>query len=364
MTITSGHRRQFLAASSLGLAAAATTKVYASEPIPASCESAVAQQVLASSASWDDGLAHPIPYANPPGQGKQKGLALGGGGLILVAWYVGFFTALKDKGVDLTDADIVVGTSAGSLFGAMLTSGKLWRMHDEMDLFAELPKMLGMLLPVKAKNPSQTRASDLALTAKDASPWTIQSIGHAAAAARNDPDGSQLLGVVEKLIGMTEWASPRLYTTSNDCYTGQRLVVSHEAGIPMNVACAASASLPGGLGPTFLHDRICMDGGICQTSTHSDVIGGVKKAIILSLGHGTPADVTDGLRTSSLPNIMLDEIKRLQANGTQTKLVAVGLAPGIKHVRSIMDPALIGPYLEYGRQRGQEQAEEIRAFWG
>jgi NTE family protein len=348
----------------MGLAVAATTKAHGNEVLTSSCESSVADQVLASSANWSDGLAHPIPYANPPGRGKQKGLALGGGGLILMAWYVGFFTSLKDEGVNLGDADIVVGTSAGALFGAMLMNGNIWRMRDEMDLFSEFPKMLGMLLPEHTKNPSQTRASDLALTAKDASSWTIQSIGHAAATARNDPNSSELPGVVEKLIGMTDWASPKLYTTSNDCYTGQRLVVSHEAGIPMNVACGASCSLPGGLGPTFLKDRICMDGGICQTSTHSDVIGGVKKAIILSLGHGTPNDVTQGLRTSSLPNILFDEIKRLEASGTQTMLVAVGLVPGMTHVQSIMDPALIGPYLEYGRQRGRAQAKEIGQFWG
>lgn len=358
------NRRQFLTASALGFAATATTNVLGNESVAASCEINVADSVLASSADWNDGLAHPIPYANPPGRGKQKGLALGGGGLILIAWYVGFVTALKDEGVDLSDVDIVVGTSAGAIFGAMLMSGKLWRMRDEMDVIAEFPKLLQLLLPASVKNPSQTRAENFALTAKDASPWTIQSIGHAAAVARNNPDGSSLPGVVEKLIGMTEWASPKLYTTSNDCYTGQRLVVSHEAGIPMNVACGASASLPGGLGPTFLKDRVCMDGGICQTSTHSDVIAGVKKALILSLGHGTAADVTQGLRTSSLPNILLDEIKQLEAQGTQTKLVAVGLPPGLKHVRSIMDPELIAPYLKYGQERGRAQAQEIRSFWG
>ena len=358
------NRRQFLTASALGLAATATTNALGGEPVAASCEMAVADRVLASTADWSDGLAHPIPYANPPGRGKQKGLALGGGGLILIAWYVGFFTALKEEGVDLSDADIVVGTSAGSLFGALLTSGKLWRMRAEMDLVADFPKLLRLLLPESEKNPSQIRAAHLAVTAKDASAWTIQSIGHAAAAARNNPNGASLPGVVEKLIGMTDWASPKLYTTSNDCYTGQRLVVSHEAGIPMNVACAASASLPGGLGPTFLKDRICMDGGICQTSTHSDVIAGAKKALILSLGHGTTADITQGLRTSSLPNILFEEIKHLEAQGTQTKLVVAGLAPGLKHVQSIMDPDLIAPYLKYGQQQGRAMAQEIGSFWG
>ncbi|MEP7090854.1 MAG: patatin-like phospholipase family protein, partial [Nocardioidaceae bacterium] len=50
-------------------------------------------------------------------------LVLGGGGITGIAWEIGLLRGLQEAGLDLTDADTVVGTSAGSVVGAQLTSG-------------------------------------------------------------------------------------------------------------------------------------------------------------------------------------------------------------------------------------------------
>ena len=50
-------------------------------------------------------------------------LVLGGGGSTGQAWEIGLLLGLQDAGVDLRDADLVVGTSAGAIVGAQLTSG-------------------------------------------------------------------------------------------------------------------------------------------------------------------------------------------------------------------------------------------------
>src|SRR5260370_21320934 len=50
-------------------------------------------------------------------------LVLGGGGVTGVAWELGVLAGLAEEGVDLSEADLVVGTSAGSVVGAQLTSG-------------------------------------------------------------------------------------------------------------------------------------------------------------------------------------------------------------------------------------------------
>ncbi len=311
----------------------------------------------------NDGLAHPIPYQPQLGQGKARGLVLGGGGVYLLAWMMGYFHALKRAGVDLNTADMVVGTSAGALAGTMLTSGQLWRLDAELDIFAELPKVFAMLLPPTAPNASQLRARQRAVDASDASATTIQGIGRAAMASRN-PDGpGQYYDAVKHLVGQTAWPSDRLYTTANDCYTGERLVVSQAANIPVDVACAASSSLPGAMGPTWLNNRFCMDGGICQTSTHADVVAGVKRALLISLTDGGSDAVKIGLRTSGMPSTLLAVVKALEAAGTQTKLVVCGLAPGVTHVNSIVDPAWIKPLMAYGRERGLADAESMAAFW-
>ncbi len=323
----------------------------------------LSRQIGLSSAKWTDNLAHPIPYKNGPGVGKERGLVLGGGGAYLLAWTVGYFRALKKSGVDMNTADVIVGTSAGSIAATMLTSGSLNRFQSELDFFAEFPKVFTKLVPALKSNPSQARARHMAIAAKDTNPSTIQAIGHAAMAAHN-PDGTEKhFNVLKDILLRTQWPSSKLYTTTIDCYTGERLVVSQSSGIAVNVACAASSSLPGALGPTWVHDRLCMDGGICETSTHSDVVSGVKRALVLSLSDGGPDAVKLGLRTSGMPNTLQQEIKDLEAAGTQTKLIVCGLLPGQTSVNSIMDPKWIAPMLKYGFERGLADAAMLKDFW-
>ncbi len=73
-----------------------------------------------------------------------------------------------------------------------------------------------------------------------------------------------------------------------------------------------------------------MDGEMSQSSTHSGVIAGVKRAIVISLGDGTVNEQKQGLRLSSLPNTINQEIKELEAGGTKTKHIigAFGCALG------------------------------------
>ena len=350
-------RRDFLVAGAVSALIGPSSVSLAQAQAPAPADASVPDD-------WDDGLAHPIPYDPPPGIGKERGLVLGGGGAYLASWMVGYATALKSREVDVARADVAVGTSAGSVVGAALMGGHLWRLRSELDILGEFPKLFAKLIPTMAPNPSQLRARRIANAASQASPEMIQSIGRAAMAARNPAGPSDYLTTVKRLIGEKKWPSPRLYTTAIDCYTGKRLIVGQARDIPVNAACAASSSLPGSMGPTWLKDRLCMDGGICQTSTHSDVVGGVKKALIISLTDGSADAVKIGLRTSGLPNTLQQEVKALEAGGTKVMLKVVGLLPGITHVDSLMDPKWIEPCLKNGHERGLADAEDMAAFWG
>lgn len=349
------ERRHFLAVGAVSTLIGASSVSLAQVPAPAGAS---------VPADWNDGLAHPIPYGPPPGVGKERGLVLGGGGAYLASWMAGYFTALKSKGVDVAQADIVVGTSAGSVMGATLMGGHLWGFRSKLDLLGDFPKLFAMLIPTMAPNPSQVRARHTSNTASQASPEVIQSIGSAAMAAHNPAGPTDYLTTVKRLIGEENWPSPKLYTTAVDCYSGQRIIVSHADNIPINAACAASSSLPGSMGPTWLKDRLCMDGGICQTSTHCDMVAGVKKALVISLSDGGPDAVKIGLRTSGLPNTLQQEVKALEAGGTKVVLKVVGLMPGTTSVDSLMDPKWIDPCLKNGHDRGLADAAEMAAFWG
>ena len=79
-----------------------------------------------------------------------------------------------------------------------------------------------------------------------------------------------------------------MHTTAVDCYTGERIVVTSDSGIPINHAISASMSLPGIFGPTWLDDHYCMDGGISRSGTHADLVAGAKRVLVLALSDGGP----------------------------------------------------------------------------
>lgn len=53
------------------------------------------------------------------------GLVLGGGGITGIAWELGMLHGLATHGLDLSNADVVVGTSAGSVVGTLISSVSL-----------------------------------------------------------------------------------------------------------------------------------------------------------------------------------------------------------------------------------------------
>ena len=276
---------------------------------------------------------------------------------------VAYFTALAENGIDVGEADVIVGTSAGSLVGAVLAGGRLAEMEKTLQQLAKAPEEFAKFVPLVPPNDSQLRARELANTAKLADDATIQAIGRAAMASRNPAGPAEYRVSLEHFLGMTDWPSEKLYTTAIDCFTGERVIVSKEDGIQINDGCAASSSLPGSQGPTWLKDRLCMDGGISESSTHCDVVSGVKKALVISLTDGTDTAVKLGLRASSLPNTLMQEVKQLEAEGTQVALKVVGLVPGVERVDSIMNPKWIAPCLANGRERGLADVAEMKAFW-
>ncbi|MET0433543.1 MAG: patatin-like phospholipase family protein, partial [Cellulomonas sp.] len=64
----------------------------------------------------------PIPFPVDPGRSGPgaRALVLGGGGSTGNAWLLGVVAGLLDGGLDVTGADLVVGTSAGATTAAQL----------------------------------------------------------------------------------------------------------------------------------------------------------------------------------------------------------------------------------------------------
>lgn len=312
----------------------------------------------------DDGLARPVPDSPTPSnlaQGLDRTMVLGGGGEYYIAWYCGFFHGLMELGVDpAAQAEMVVGTSAGAYAGSALTSGHFQHLVDNFDFFAEFPARFAALAPVSTANASQQRAREINLAVKNGDPETIRTIGHAALAADNAVNGD----AVERLAWMltddsrTGWPPAKMFTTANDCYTGQRLVVGQEVArrnnIPLAHATGASSSLPGIIGPTLLGQRFCMDGGICSAWAHTDLVAGSKRALVITLTNGYQGSLLSGI-----PHNIYTEIDALKATGTESMLIIAGTPPGV----NLLDPTQIGPALHAGYQRAETEAPNIREFF-
>ena len=124
--MTQSSRRNFLK-TSVGAAAVVTSTQSFAQSTPlskktiAEVQSYEAKLDIETTANWNDGLAHPIPYKNPPGKGKERGIALGGGGTPLLGFYAGYFNALRKNGVDLRNI---------CLSARDISSGEFYRCLD------------------------------------------------------------------------------------------------------------------------------------------------------------------------------------------------------------------------------------------
>jgi len=311
----------------------------------------------------DDGLARPAPESptmSNLAKGLDRTLVLGGGGEYYVAWYCGFFHGLYELNIDLNVAEMVVGTSAGAYAGSTLSSGHFKRLLSEFGFFGYFPGLFAKLAPLSTSNVSQKRAQEINAGVKDGSPASIMAIGRAALAADNHVNGNGVDRLAWLLTGdsKTGWPVAKMYTTANDCYTGERLIIgqaaAHKNGIPLAHAAAASSSLPGEMGPTLLGQRFCMDGGIARTWAHTDVVAGSKRALVITLTNGY-----EGALLSGIPHNIYDEMKALEATGTKGMLIIAGTPPGI----SLLDPRQIEPAMRAGYERAKVEGPRIKDFW-
>ncbi|MGI9254686.1 MAG: patatin-like phospholipase family protein, partial [Thermomicrobiales bacterium] len=188
----------------------------------------VSAQEATPAAGFDDGLAHPAPMTPGLGVGKDRALVLGGGGIYMISFHMGYIAELLKQGIDLSNAEVVVGTSAGSIIGAILMAGQMPQFTQELDAIGEFPWLLAKLLPPTAKTPAQLRASKLSIDTKVATTESVRAIGAAAMAANNPAGPDEYYKSVGELLGFSDWPSPALHTTANDWYTGERIIVSQE----------------------------------------------------------------------------------------------------------------------------------------
>jgi NTE family protein len=300
-------------------------------------------------------LAVPRTFDARYGDGIDRGLCLGGGGVFFVAWQAAYLRTLASLGVRFDTSDRVVGTSAGSMVASALVTGKLNRLYSEISVVSKLPSVISALAPASQLRPSQQRALDLFLKATDGDRDTVQEIGYAALAAQT-PSAATSRRNVLLVLGSVRWPSDVLQITCVDAYTGERCVVTRQSNTAIPRAVAASSAVPGIFSPQSIGDRRCMDGGVSGTGTHLDLLAGAKRVLILALTDGT--DMTDGMMTSH-PGSGRQELEDLKESGTEVIL----RTPSEVDLFELMSATSVPKALVLGARQAAADVGLLSTFW-
>ncbi|HEX2132053.1 MAG TPA: patatin-like phospholipase family protein [Actinophytocola sp.] len=273
-----------------------------------------------------------------------RALVLGGGGITGIAWEWGILAGLARAGVELGSADLVVGTSAGSVVGAQVASGL-----DAGERYAaqleppdgEVAAVLGprvlaryALAMIGPRTPQEVRAR----------------IGRMALRADTVPEAERV-AVIEARLPVRDWPERALLVTAVDAESGEFVAFDRGSGAPLVRAVAASCAVPGVWPPVTIDGRRYVDGGM-RSGTNADLAAGYDRVVVLSplprgIGHMTPvATQVEALRARSRVELVSPD---------RAAFAAIG--------RNVLDPAKRAAAARAGLAQSDSVLDRIRSVW-
>ena len=278
---------------------------------------------------------------------QRTALVLGGGGITGIAWEIGVLAGLAEAGVDLTGADLVVGTSAGSVVGAQLTSGA-----DLETLFAR-----------QLQPPAGEKAARMTRAALARYGWAVlrsrgrdvefrRRVGALALAAEQaglTPTEQERLDVIGSRLVSRDWPDRDLRITAVDAQTGEFRVFDRTSGVPLLQAVAASCAVPGVYPPVTVDGRRYVDGGM-RSAANADLAEGCDRVVVLApipRGIG-PLSSVDAQVTGLVSRVAV-------VSPDRASLSAIG--------GNVLDPAAREPSARAGRAQAAAVAERVRQVW-
>jgi NTE family protein len=278
--------------------------------------------------------------ASPP----RRGLVLGGGGVLGAAWMIGALSALSDSlDWDPRDAEVIIGTSAGSVLAAMLGSG--------LSVEQLLNHQRGIVVPGDPAiefNPDtasggalpprpQLRLGSTALIAK--SVLHPRRVPVLAALSGLAPRGRGSLAAVGDLVRAANpdntWPTrPATWMVAMDYDTGRRVPFG-QPGAPaatMAEAVMASCSIPGWYAPLLINGRRYIDGGtLSPTSLDLLADQGLDEVYVLapmiSFDYDEPASVVGRMERRFrrlMTKRVLHEAGKVRRRGSSVTLLGPG----------------------------------------
>ena len=213
---------------------------------------------------------------------SERALILGGGGASGNAWTIGVVAGLFDGGVDVTSADLIVGTSAGATAAAQVTGPR------------RPPELLADILAAHDASagrpaPSRPAANHMEVTgeimASASSPGEMRrKLGAAALATEEASDPSrqaQWRATVAARLPSHDWPERALRIVAVDAESGEPVVFDRHSGVALVDAVAASCSNGFGVPPYTIGDHHYIDGAY-RANENASLAAGCARVLVLS----------------------------------------------------------------------------------
>lgn len=300
----------------------------------------------------------------------SRAIVLGGGGPVGVAWEAGLLEGLQSVGLDLAAADTVIGTSAGSVVGCILTSG------GDLTQIKALATV-AIQASEDADHPSTAPDPALAAAGHALEQLTAALIEAASDPAKADEARVRMGRVARDAETMSEsrWLEQfRFFAgidwpagfccTAVDIEDGSFRLWDGEAGVDAQSAVASSCAIPGVFPPVTIAGHRWMDGGV-RDWLNADAATGHDLVLIVSC---SLLDVPETSAIAGLEPVVaasrryIDELSRA---GARVEIVVPGhemlelSAWGL----NMMDITLGEPAYEAGLRQGQTEAAQLVSFW-
>jgi NTE family protein len=277
---------------------------------------------------------------------ERRAVILGGGGVTGIAWETGILKGLRDAGADLSAADAIIGTSAGSFAGSYLAAGLVNQFFAAQfeDDAVEIPATM---------SPESMEAFRKAVVDGGGDPRvTGRGLGRMALAAAT-VSGEARAAVVASRLSSMDWPDAPLQMTAIDAETGDLHLLDKASGIPLATAAAASGAVPGLWPVVEAQGRKWIDGGSCSPANASLGAGYTRVVVIAPAPEGFPG--SGGAR---------DDVAVLEAKGIQVILIVPDERTREAIGDNVFDPTRRGLAAEAGRLQGHAAASDVKTVWG
>jgi NTE family protein len=278
---------------------------------------------------------------------QRTALVLGGGGITGIGWEIGLLAGLAEAGTDLSGADLVVGTSAGSVVGAQVTSGAeleaMYARQLEPATGEQVARLNRATFAQYAWAMLRSRGRDVEFRRR------IGTLALAAEKAGLTPSEQERLDVIGGRLVSREWPERALVVTAVDAETGEFRTFDRDSGVPLVHAVAASCAVPGVYPPVSIDGRRYVDGGM-RSAANADLAQGYDRLVVLApipRGVGPIAGV-DAQVTGMVSRVEV-------VSPDKDSRTAIG--------RNVLDPAARAPSAKAGRAQGASVAPRIAEVW-